>query len=115
MDFNYEKSLHNVIFQKSHLIDELYDVNCKIMELKQDIDVKEATELLNFNFKTEYGKDNEDIRKSHLTLKFQELHEKLENLKNTEKARKNELSLANSRIQAYIAGLQFISNNDDGV
>lgn len=51
---------------KQDVLNQLDSINLQIGHLKLSIADSEANELLHTNFKEEYGKDNESIRKAHL-------------------------------------------------
>ena len=64
----------------SNILSELCKKEFELLALKTDYNNKEFELLTTFDFKREYGKDNEKIRKGHLRKVHKDLFEDIEDL-----------------------------------
>ena len=64
----------------SNILSELCKKEFELLALKTDYNNKEFELLTTFDFKREYGKDNEKIRKGHLRKVYKDLLEDIEDL-----------------------------------
>lgn len=64
----------------NNLISELSKKELKLLVLKRDFNKKEYEILTTFNFKKEFGKDNDKIRKGYIREQYKDTLEKIEDL-----------------------------------
>ena len=68
------------LWEWSSLVTELSEKESILLILKTDYNEKEVKVLSEFDFKKEYGKDNEKIRKGHIRKLYGDLLEDIEDL-----------------------------------
>ena len=64
----------------NNLISELSKKELKLLVIKRDFNKKEYEILTTFNFKKEFGKDNDKIRKGYIREQYKDTLEKIEDL-----------------------------------
>lgn len=85
---------------KQDTLIQLDAVECGLTNAKINIAQMESKELLTVDFKAEYGKDNESIRKAHLQKINKELYEQLEGYKYQKKVLEHQLNILNDLLDA---------------
>lgn len=85
---------------KQDLLISIDAVNWSIMNCKLRLEERKADIILETDFKELYGKDNEGIRKAHITKENKELIEQLEVYKNNKSHYENQLKVVNEIIEA---------------
>ena len=103
---------------KQDVLVKLDSIQCSITSAKLSISQIEADEILNTDFKKEYGKDNEDIRKAHLKKVTEELQLQLAGYNYQKSVYKNMLDALNDMIksnQILLGEHTCNCHGDDGV
>jgi hypothetical protein len=85
---------------KQDVLIKLDSLNYSLANGQFKLKLLEADTLLNFNFKEEYGKDNEQIRKAHLQKENKELLEQIKDFKYEKSVLEHEVDAINDIIQA---------------
>ena len=75
---------------------------CGMTNAKLNIAQREAKQILETDFKTLYGEDNESIRKAHLQKENKELYEQLAGYKYQKKALENQINVLNDLLDANL-------------
>lgn len=90
------------IMVKQDVLRSLDAVNWSIAHCKLKFEQCKAKTMLETNFREEYGKDNEDIRKAHIQKEYAELIEQLETYKNNKSYYENQLCVLDDIIEANL-------------
>lgn len=87
---------------KQDLLIKLDSANWSIMNCKFKFEQAKSRNLLETDFKTEYGKDNESIRKAHIQKEYKDILEQLEVFKNNKSHYENQLKLVDDILKANL-------------
>ena len=68
------------LWEWSNLITELSEKELKLLILKTDFNEREYDILTTFDFKKEFGKDNDKVRKGYIREQYKDLLENIEDL-----------------------------------